>query len=486
MNAPAAIKFSDTDDLDTSSVNVEPSADALRYDERVDPFSQWYRERSTSQKVAMTVVLPLAIATATGCIAFFGLGSISTAINSTGSVELAAVTDRINMLRTAIAITVVASLIVSIALFRAIKSDVIGASGQLIDCLERIADGDVDVVVPHTTRTDQYGQLALVSEKIRQSGVKIMLRHQARAEAVKNELELQTQLKEQLEEAQHEREDTLREIADRFERTVGDVVSGVAAASSQLQSTATMMASSADQASNKTSDVAISMEDANAGATAAAAASDEFAMSIGEISRQAASSAELARKATNSANEADTTMAALSDSASQVGEVVELIQTIAQRTNLLALNASIEAARGGEAGRGFAVVASEVKELAMQTSRATERVAEQIRTMQDTTGASVTALRSIATEVQQLETTAISIATAVDQQSVAGQDLAHSIDLAARGTHQVAGHITEVHELSVSTGAAASQVLASSSALEDQASTLKSQVNTFLEKVRQG
>ena len=194
----------------------------------------------------------------------------------------------------------------------------------------------------------------------------------------------------------------------------------------------------------------------------------------------------MARKATHSAQEADATIAALADSAQQVGQIVELIQTIAQRTNLLALNASIEAARGGEAGRGFAVVASEVKELAMQTSRATEQVAEQIRAMQDTTGESVSALRSIANEVQQLETTAVSIASAVDQQSVAGQDLARSIDLAARGTEQVSGHIKEVRELSLSTGSAASQVLSSSTALEEQASTLRSQVETFLSKVREG
>jgi len=164
---------------------------------------------------------------------------------------------------------------------------------------------------------------------------------------------------------------------------------------------------------------------------------------------------------------------------------VELIQTIAQRTNLLALNASIEAARGGEAGRGFAVVASEVKELAMQTSRATEQIADQIRTMQDTTGASVGALRSIADQVRDLETTAVSIASAVDQQSVAGQDLARSIDLAARGTEKVAGHIEDVRELSLSTGAAASQVLTSANDLEEQASTLNEQVRTFLSHVRE-
>jgi len=121
----------------------------------------------------------------------------------------------------------------------------------------------------------------------------------------------------------------------------------------------------------------------------------------------------------------------------------------------------------------------------MQTSRATEQVAEQIRTMQDTTGASVKALRAIAGQVQELETTAVSIASAVDQQSVAGQDLARSIDLAARGTEQVASHIGEVRELSLSTGAAASQVLTSANDLEEQAATLNQQMTAFLERVRE-
>jgi len=88
--------------------------------------------------------------------------------------------------------------------------------------------------------------------------------------------------------------------------------------------------------------------------------------------------------------------------------------------------------------------------------------------------------------VQQLETTAVSIASAVDQQSVAGQDLARSIDLAARGTEHVSGHIGDVRDLSLSTGSAASQVLASATDLEEQASTLRSQVNGFLAKVRTG
>lgn len=354
------------------------------------------------------------------------------------------------------------------------------------DQLTRLAKGERDFEIAGEGRTDEIGVIANAMHIFRRAADRLERLSAERAAEAQAELEAQVQLQRDQEDARAERERTLRDLADRFESTVGDVVGNVASASSQLQSTATSMASSAQQASDRTNDVATSMEEANAGATAAAAASDEFAMSIGEISRQAASSAEMARKATQSANEADATISALSASAEQVGQVVELIQTIAQRTNLLALNASIEAARGGEAGRGFAVVASEVKELAMQTSRATEQVADQIRAMQDTTGASVKALKSIANEVTQLESTAVSIATAVDQQSVAGNDLARSIDLAARGTEQVSGHIKEVRELSTSTGTAANQVLSSATALEQQASTLRAQVDSFLSSVRAG
>ncbi|PLK23582.1 chemotaxis protein [Porphyrobacter sp. TH134] len=352
--------------------------------------------------------------------------------------------------------------------------------------MNQLAAGDRHFQIEGADRQDEIGQMVRALDLFKRANKWMEDRSRERAERVEQELQLQQERERERLEAEAKRAALLDDVARQFERTVGDVVNGVAAASSQLHTTASRMASSAEEASQRTGEAAASMEEANAGATAAAAASDEFALSISEISRQAASSSELARLATVATGEADETISALAASAEEVGQIVELIQTIAQRTNLLALNASIEAARGGEAGRGFAVVASEVKELAMQTSRATEKVADQIRAMQSTTGASVKALRAIAGQVKDLESTAVSIATAVDQQSVAGRDLAQSIDLAARGTEKVAGHIEDVRQLSLSTGAAASQVLSSANELEAQAAHLGDQVRGFLRTVRAG
>ena len=329
--------------------------------------------------------------------------------------------------------------------------------------------GDMSLRIPTWNRHDEIGQMA--------SSLAVM-------QSYAQEIVDRAQQKVQAQQERNQRVDALQLLADRFEQMVGKVATEVAATSSQLKGAAQQMTDNAQASSQSVLKATDLLSETSRGVTQAASASDEFVVSITEVSRQAASSASRAGEAADAVRDADNAVTQLDKMANQVGAVIELISEIAQRTNLLALNASIEAARGGEAGRGFAVVASEVKELAQQTANATSEVEEQIRLIQGNSSASAAALRKISEQVSSLESTSVSIASAVDQQSLAGQELAQSIDLAARNTEAVSANMETVSSMAVATGAAAGQVLGSCNQLSEQAEMLRQQVTEFLGHVR--
>jgi methyl-accepting chemotaxis protein len=209
-----------------------------------------------------------------------------------------------------------------------------------------------------------------------------------------------------------------------------------------------------------------------------------MASSVNEISRQVQESASIANQAVDQARRTNDRVSELASAASRIGDVVELINNIAGQTNLLALNATIEAARAGEAGRGFAVVASEVKALAEQTAKATGEISTQISGIQAATQESVGAIKEIGDTIGRMSEIASTIASAVEEQGAATQEISRNVQQAAQGTMQVSSNIADVQRGATETGSASTQVLAAAQSLSSDSTRLKDEVSKFLNAVR--
>ena len=143
-------------------------------------------------------------------------------------------------------------------------------------------------------------------------------------------------------------------------------------------------------------------------------------------------------KATEGLNKINTTISSsgqiigvLGQRADDIGKIIEVIDDLAEQTNLLALNAAIEAARAGEAGRGFAVVASEVKNLASQAKQATDKISSEIDSLNGISGDVVSALESIRQAIQGVSEYVTSTAAAVEEQSTVTSEMSSSMQRAA-------------------------------------------------------
>jgi methyl-accepting chemotaxis protein len=162
-----------------------------------------------------------------------------------------------------------------------------------------------------------------------------------------------------------------------------------------------------------------------------AAGAEELNASVREISEAMTKSKETASDAVGRVEAADGQAQRLSAAADSMSGIVELIGNITGQINLLALNATIESARAGEAGRGFAVVASEVKSLANQAKQATDRISQEISSLNGISGDVVTALTEIRQAIQNVSQYVTSTAAAVEEQSTVTNEMSSSMQRAA-------------------------------------------------------
>ena len=340
---------------------------------------------------------------------------------------------------------------------------------QIAEAMRRLSANQLDVEVAYRKRPDAIGDMAQALQIFKEN---LIRNEDLRKTAQENQ------------ERQSARADRVQALAAAFETRTREDLSLIGQAATTIRETAESLSQTAERTSHQADSVASAAGQASGNVDAVATAADQLGSSIRDISDRVRRQSQKAGEARHATDRSRERVQALTGKVQDIGQVVKLITAIAEQTNLLALNATIEAARAGEAGKGFAVVASEVKSLAGQTANATEEIIGQIGGVRDETAATVEAIETTAQEISTVSEIAADIAAAIDEQNAATQEIVRNASDAAGGTRDVTSEVAVVTDAAGDTGAAAADVSKRASQLAGQAEDIGDVVRQFLDDVQ--
>ncbi len=271
-----------------------------------------------------------------------------------------------------------------------------------------------------------------------------------------------------------------KEATQKFEQDVRELVTRLAEVGAQMRNRAERVAALAEDSAGKATGVSEGASQASHNVETVAAAAEQLSASISEVSRQVADASGVVETAAAKGSGAVQQVEELGQASRNISGMVEVINDIAAQTNLLALNASIEAARAGEAGRGFAVVAGEVKDLAEQTSKATDEIAGLISSIQKESDEAVAAIKEIAQIIEDFKGTFEQINLATDEQNAAASEISNSVQAASQSVSEVLGNIEGVAAAAADTGNASSEMLSAADEVVSATDDINSEVDQFL------
>jgi methyl-accepting chemotaxis protein len=367
-----------------------------------------------------------------------------------------------------VALAVIAVILLAAAFV--VTRSIVRPLNRLTGSLRQIAGGDIEAAVDGATRRDEFGTIARAVVDVR--------------DIVRNQMsERMRQDEETKAKADAERQSFLAGLAGSLDQQVKAVVQSVETAARDLVSTARTMQSVSEGAQREADEASKVSKVAAEHVSTVGQAAGQLDGAITEIGSRVNESSKISGEAVAQTREAHEIVRTLADASSEIGKVVSLIQAIAEQTNLLALNATIEAARAGEAGKGFAVVASEVKSLANQTAKATEEISGRINAVVDATGKAVAAIDNVDKTIARISEIASTIAAAVEEQGAATSEIARAVGQTTSETQSLTQSLTRLLTSANETNASSTTVVTSAAGLSDQAAALKRQVDDFVKRV---
>lgn len=375
-----------------------------------------------------------------------------------------------SMRKTTMAISAVIMLSFILALVFMLQKMAIKPIKLLQGVMAELANGNNKIDIPFCEKQDEIGVMARSVKVFKENAIEKEMLEAEQAEAAKR--------------AEQEKRQAMDNLAKTFDTQVGGLIESLAGAATQLQATADSMKHIADETSQASQHVAASSEEASANVNTVASAMEEMSASASEIGTQIVGARNKSNDTFENAQQANKTVSDLNNLVENIGQVVIAIQDIAEQTNLLALNATIEAARAGEAGKGFAVVADEVKKLANETANKTSEINSQITGIQEATRQSVTAMERIIANISDIDNSVTGVSAAVEEQNATTTEIVRSVAEASQGVQQVAEVILEVQKGANETGLSADAVLNASREMSKLSDNLKASVQAFLKEIK--
>lgn len=335
--------------------------------------------------------------------------------------------------------------------------------------VQGIAAGDLEVSVQGVERKDEVGLIARAL---------LVFRDALLAKRTADEANAAHEAREA------ERQATIAQAIAHFEGVTNAAVLAITSTSAELEASANMLAESASSTNQQASSVSDTAANTSQTFQELASAEQHLTGTIQNIAGITTSSSELARGAVDSLLATEQSANALVDATKRIGTAIDLINGLAERTNMLALNATIESARAGQAGRGFAIVASEVKTLAGQTKSATDEIAVMVDEIRIATESTVSAIQTVGKVINRIEGASQDIALSITEQSRASEAIATVVHEAVSSSDHMRNSIEQVRHTAHDTNVAADEVRSAAGDLSDRAEALRKDVESFLQTVR--